>query len=506
MLSAVIQGLDVTIICVEMDVSNGLPSFQIVGSVSTEVREAGERVRTAIKNMGYQLPMKKVIGNLTPAHIRKSGVGFDLSIAVAMLAAYGIIPAEKIKYVLALGELGLDGGLKTVQGVLPIVNYGKKQGITQFIVPYNNSKEGAMVEGVEVFGAKNLQEVIDHFLIKPMIKEEYHDLEAFMKVRNNYDLDYSEIQGQAHVKRGVEIAVAGKHNMLMVGAPGAGKSMVAKRIPTIQPELNMDECMDISRIYSIVGMLEPNQPCITRRPFREVHHTITKTALVGGGTMVKPGELSLAHGGVLFLDELPEFNKGVLEVLRQPLEDKKIRIVRNKGSYEFPADIMLVAAMNPCPCGNYPDMNRCTCTEYEINRYLSKISQPLLDRIDICVEVARVEYEVLKERKPSLSSENMREKIQIARERQASRFMGSEIRSNEGIPTQRIQEFCKLNSECEQLMELAYKQMDLTARTYYKILKVARTISDIEESDCITSHHIREAIGYRTIDKKYWRR
>ncbi|MFI3171591.1 MAG: YifB family Mg chelatase-like AAA ATPase [Eubacteriales bacterium] len=506
MLSAVVHGLEVTIICVEMDVSNGLPSLQIVGSVSTEIREAGERVRTAIKNLGYQLPPKKVIGNLTPGNIRKGGVGFDLSIALAMLASYGILPADEIKEVLALGEIGLNGGLRQVNGVLPIVSFGKTQGILKYIVPIENAKEAAMIEGVEIYGARNLKEAVEHFLGKPLAEEAQNLFCELQKNTKNGTLDFSQIKGQEHAKRAVEIAVAGMHNLAMIGPPGAGKSMLAKRIPSIQIPLTMQESMEISRVYSIVGMLDSDKPFILERPFRNVHHTITKTALIGGGNIVKPGELSLAHGGVLFLDELPEFNKSVLEVLRQPLEDKKIRIIRNKGSYEFPANAMLVAAMNPCPCGNYPDMNRCTCTSFDINRYQNKISQPLLDRIDICVEVPRVDYEMLKSEKSPISSEKMRTNIILANERQQSRYKDCDITANSGIPSQEITKYCKLDASCESLMKMAYHKMDLTARTYYKVLKVARTIADLDEKDNIEETHIREAIGYRMIDKKYWRR
>ena len=507
MLSAVVQGLEVTIIRVEMDVSNGLPSFQIVGSASMEVKEAGERVRTAIKNLGYQLPVKKVVGNLTPAHVRKEGVNFDIPIAIAMLGAYGILSSDKIENVLAVGEVGLDGNIRSTKGVLPIVSHGKRNGITKFIVPKGNAKEAAMIEEVDIFGADNLEQVIQHFLATPLEKEKNHLFQKENSIQNQL-LDYNEIHGQEHVKRAVEIAVAGKHNMLMIGPPGSGKSMIAKRIPTILPELSMEDSMEISRVYSIVGLLNNEEPYMSQRPFRNVHHTITKTALVGGGNLAKPGELSLAHGGVLFLDELPEFNKSVLEVLRQPLEDKKIRIVRNKGSYVFPANVMLVAAMNPCPCGNYPDLNRCSCTEYDINRYLSKISQPLLDRIDICVEVPRVKYDVLvgKKEKKELGTKEMKERILKAMELQKIRFSNTSIISNEEIPTHLIEKYCTLDTNCKQLMELAYEKLNLTARTYYKILKVARTIADLEGEDSIQEMHIKEAIGYRMIDKKYWGR
>lgn len=505
-LSAVVQGLEVTMVEVEMDVSNGLPSMQIVGSASTEVKEAGERVRTAIKNIGHQLPAKRIMGNLTPANIRKVGAAFDLPIALTLLASHGVIDSNKIDGFLVMGEVGLDGTVHPVDGILPVIIQGKKQGINKFIIPYGNAKEGAMVEGISIFGVKNLGEVITHFSGKELEPQEIISFSQLQEIYIENVKDYEDIQGQDFVKRAVQIAVAGNHNMLMIGPPGSGKSMIAQRIPSISPKLTFEQSVDISQVYSIMGMLENENPFIYDRPFRSVHHTVTKTALVGGGNRVRPGEISLAHEGILFLDELPEFPKAVLEVLRQPLEEKKIRITRSSGSFDFPANIMLVAAMNPCPCGNYPDLNRCNCTESQINRYLGKISQPLLDRIDICMEVPKIEYKNLIEKKKSLDSKTMRAEVLRAKEIQGLRYKGIGIHSNANIPQNKIEKYCYLDEQSAMLMEKAYKKLDLTARTYFKIIKVARTIADMENSKDIQAVHIKEAIGYRMMDKKYWGR
>lgn len=505
-LSATVNGLDVTLIEVEMDVSNGLPSLQIVGSASTEVKEAGERVRTAIRNLGYNLPAKRIMGNLTPANVRKVGSGFDLPIAITILSSHGLISVEKIKDYLVMGEIGLDGSIHPVDGVLPVINYAKKQGVNKFIIPEGNIKEGAVVEGVSIYGVNNLVDVVGHFTNKILKPHKNMCFQKLKEISATSNMDYSDIQGQEFVKRAVQIAVAGHHNMLMIGPPGSGKSMIAKRIPTITPSLNFEESVDISQVYSIMGLLENNRPLIFNRPFRSVHHTITKIGLVGGGNRVRPGEISLAHEGVLFLDELPEFPKAVLEVLRQPLEDQAIRIIRNNGSFEFPANIMLVAAMNPCPCGNFPDLNRCSCTDVQISNYLGKVSQPLLDRIDICMEVPKVEYHTLITPKQSLNSKTMKEQVVRALEIQKQRYEGLAFHTNSNIPVPLIQEFCELSNEGELLMKKAYQKLNLTARTYYKILKVARTIADMEEEENILPIHIQEAIGYRMIDKKYWGR
>lgn len=505
-LSAVVNGLEVTLVDVEIDVSEGMPYFQIMGSVSTEVKEAGERVKTALKNIGEGLKGKRIIGNFTPANIRKVGASFDLPLTIAILASYGRIKGEKLKNIIVMGEVGLDGTIYPVDGVLPVINHGKKQGITTFMIPKDNVKEGAVVEGVTIYGVENLNEVLQHFKRGDLEAEENLEFLSLQSEIVEGGLDYGDIHGQEFVKRAVQIGVAGSHNMLMIGPPGSGKSMMAQRIPTITPALSFEESMDISQVYSIMGLLQNDKPLIYERPFRSVHHTTTKTALVGGGTKVRPGEISLAHEGVLFLDELPEFPKAVLEVLRQPLEDNKIRITRASGSYDFPAKIMLVAAMNPCPCGNYPDVNRCSCTEHQIASYLGKISQPLLDRIDLCLEVPKVEYETLVDKREGLDSATMKIQVERALAIQKERYKDEIFSCNANIPSNLMEQYCPLDKECQELMKNAYEKMDLTARTYYKILKVARTLADMEDAQEIGMVHIHEAIGYRMIDKKYWGR
>ncbi len=503
-LSAITRGLEVILVTVETDVSKGLPSFQIVGSASNEVKESGERIRTAIKNLGYQLPPRKTIVNLTPAGIRKVGNAFDLPIAIGYLASHGIIDSAMLENILIMGEIGLDGNIHGIKGVLPILNECKQKGIQSCIIPYDNRKEGSLVDGVQVYGVKNLEEIISYLMGKTRI-ESYEKEDIMIQDDRNLDMDFGEIYGQEQMKRAVEIAVSGNHNILLIGPPGAGKSMVAKRVPGILPELDFQEKMEISNIYSIMGLLNEAFPFVEKRPFREVHHTITKSALIGGGNHVKPGELSLAHKGVLFLDELPEFTKSVLEVLRQPLEDGVVRISRNNGNYVFPADVMVVAAMNPCPCGNYPDLNRCSCTQYEVSKYLSKISQPFLERFDLCIDVQRVTYDNLKQKESNYNSSKMSNTIAEAVQVQEKRFQNTSITSNSQIPNSKIQEYCPLDSQCDALMKQAFDKLELSARMYYKIIKIARTIADIEKSEEISTAHISEAIRYRMIDKKYWR-
>lgn len=506
-LSAAIQGLHVDLVHVEADVSNGLPMFHMVGYLSSEVKEASERVRTAIRNSGIQLPAKKMVVNLAPATVRKKGASFDLPIALAVLASMGIFPDGQLKDTLVVGELSLDGSVKGVPGVLPIVMQAREGGCSRCILPAQNVQEGALVKGIEILGVGHLMEACSYL----NGKEKLH---AFMggmqqKIRKETaekPLDYSDIQGQEAVKRAVEVAVAGGHNLLLVGPPGSGKSMMAKRVPTILPPPSLEESIEITKIYSVLGLVDKEQPLITGRPFRSVHHTVTKSALAGGGVFPVPGEISLAHGGVLFLDELAEFQKPVLEVLRQPLEERQIRITRSQGNFVFPANFILICAMNPCPCGNYPDYNRCTCTPSQIQQYLGKVSQPFLDRIDICAEAPRIRYEDLAEGKKQESSAVIRDRVCTARKVQKERFGDGRILTNSMLEVRELKEFCHLGRTEELLMRKAFVSLGLTARSYHKILKVARTIADLDGSEKIREYHLKEAIGYRTMDKKYWGR
>lgn len=506
-MSASLQGLSVEPVFVEADVSNGLPVFHMVGYLSSEVKEASERVRTAIQNSRMQIPAKKIVVNLAPATVKKKGSVFDLPIALAVLSAMNIISKEKLSDTIVIGELSLDGAVKKVAGVLPIVLMAKEWGIKQCILPKENVREGALVEGIKMIGVETLEEACQYLNGTRTWRYEKNEEEL-----NHYSVpivpavDYSDVHGQEAVKRAIEVAVAGGHNILFIGPPGSGKSMIAQRIPTILPLPTIEESMEITKIYSVLGLVDKENPLITGRPFRSVHHTVTKAALIGGGNIPIPGEISLAHGGVLFLDELAEFQKPVLEVLRQPLEERQIRITRNHGNYVFPSNFILAAAMNPCPCGNYPDLSKCNCTESQIRQYLSRISQPLLDRIDICIETPGVCYEELRQSGNSENSETIRNRVSKAREIQKERYKTMDILTNSMIPAKELDRYCKLEREEELLMEQAFKSLALTARTYHKILRVSRTIADLDGSVRIRKEHIKEAIGYRTIDKKYWGR
>ena len=503
-LSAAIDGLGVELVRVEADVSNGLPVFHMVGYLSSEVKEAGERVRTAIRNSGFDYPAKRTIVNLSPATLRKRGASFDLPIAVAIMVSLGQVSPEAAQGCLITGELGLDGRVRKVPGVLPIVMEGKQNGVTRFIVPGENKAEGSLVKGVEVIGAGSLKEVVS-ILSGEWVPEKQEESE----ITDGWDEtlpDFADIRGQENVKRAAEIAVAGGHNLLMIGPPGSGKSMTAKCIAGILPPPDMEESLEITKIYSVLGMLDEKSPLIRKRPFREVHHTATRAALIGGGLVPRPGEISLAHGGVLFLDELPEFRKSVIEVLRQPLEEKSVQISRTYGNYRFPADFMLVAAMNPCPCGCYPDMKKCTCTPAQIHMYLSRISRPFLDRIDLCVEARRVEYRHLADERKGECSAVIRKRVCRAREIQIKRYTGTKMTTNSMLQGKDIQKYCTLGKKEHALMEQAFTVMGLTARAYHRIIKTARTIADLEGEERIRERHLKEALGYRAVDEKFWQR
>lgn len=504
-LSASIQGLEVGFVNVEADVSNGLPAFHMVGYLSSEVKEAAERVRTAIRNSGLDYPAKKTVINLSPATMRKRGAAFDLPIAVSILVSLGQITEKSVRKTLVIGELGLDGCIQKVPGILPIVLEARDAGIPVCIVPKANAPEGALVKGIDVIGVRNLAEAFGFLSGTIRLEPEpYPEDKIYIYTR---DLpDYSDIQGQKTVKRAVEVAVAGGHNLLFVGPPGSGKSMSAKRIPGIFPVMTLEESMEITKIYSIMGQVDKEAPLVRQRPFRSVHHTSTKASLIGGGLIPTPGEISLAHGGVLFLDELPEFQRAVLEVLREPLEEHQIRITRTHGSYVFPANFMLVAAMNPCFCGCYPDLERCTCTPGQIQNYLGKISQPFLDRMDICIEAPKVNYKELSGGNEEESSSKIRERVCRARNIQNARYAGTGIVTNAMLGVKELDKYCTLGKKESKLMEQAFTSLRLTARTYHKILKVTRTIADLDGAETIQEKHIKEAIGYRAMDKKYWGR
>ena len=493
-LSGGIRGIESFPVHVETDISSGMPCFEIVGYVGSEVREAKDRVRTALRNAGYMMPVARITVNLSPADIRKSGSAYDLPMALSILTCMGVIDAAAVNGIFAAGEVSLSGNVCAIKGILPMIMMAKTLGVKKCIIPAANAREGAVIEGMEVYTVSSIAEAA-RFLageckLRPVVSSLSRDLLA----GHSYDNDFIQIKGQKTARRGAEIAAAGLHNFIMVGPPGAGKTLIAKCIPSIMPPLCEEECLEVSSVYSVRGALDADKPVITSRPFVSAHSSSTDISLVGGGARPIPGAVSLAHKGVLFLDELPEFSRKALEALRQPLEDRMVHITRNRDICVFPADCMLVAAMNPCPCGHYPDMNRCTCNTSQRARYMSKISGPFLDRMDICVVTEKVTPFDIQSGSDPECSKDILERVIAAHRIQKKRFEGSGILFNSQMNNKEIEKYCRLGDKQQALMKKMALRYDMSARTYYRVLKVARTISDLSGTDDITEEALLEAV------------